>query len=79
MIRITGRAVRISVTALAAAAAFALPLALTVQHGASAQSQRVTAADDLDLPVVTKQTPPKPKGPGDYTGSWVWDGQDSHG
>ncbi|QNP72701.1 hypothetical protein IAG44_26925 [Streptomyces roseirectus] len=71
MRRITGRAVRTALAALAVTATLALPLGLAGQHGASpAQDKRVVAADGLDDPVVTKPTKPS----GDDTGSWVWDG-----
>jgi len=74
MTRITGRAVRIALAALAVTATFALPLALTVQHSTSVQSQSAGPVDEFGDPIFTG----KPI-PGDPTGSWVWDGKDSHG
>ncbi|HEY8985183.1 MAG TPA: hypothetical protein VIU15_37100 [Streptomyces sp.] len=75
MTLITGRAVRIALAALAVTATFALPLALTgQQHITSAQSQSAGPVDEFGDPIFTG----KPI-PGDPTGSWVWDGKDSHG
>ncbi|MDX3385660.1 hypothetical protein PV682_29980 [Streptomyces niveiscabiei] len=70
MRRITGRAVRTALAALAVTTMVALPLAVAGHQGSASHGPQVVAAGDpLDDPVVTK--PNKPSG--DDTGSWVWD------
>ncbi|MET8976180.1 hypothetical protein ABZX85_11235 [Streptomyces sp. NPDC004539] len=69
MRRITGRAVRTALAALAVTATLALPLAVA-QQSAPEQSRQAVAADPLDA--LRKPTDPN----GDDKGSWVWDDQE---
>lgn len=84
MRHLTGRAVRIALGSAAAVATLALPLALASLHTTTTAdttpsvqaAQEPPAAFDPgeeDLPVPKK---PKPTGPGDDTGSWVWDNKE---
>ncbi|WP_075735124.1 hypothetical protein [Streptomyces acidiscabies] len=69
MRRITGRAVRTALAALAVTTMVALPLAVAGHQGSASQGRQVVAAGD---PLDDLRYPPG----GDGKGSWVWDDQE---